>query len=1141
MGSKGILKNGGKPPTAPTSAAPTVVFGRRTESGRFISYSRDDLDSEISSVDFQDYHVHIPMTPDNQPMEEQAAADDHHYVSSSLFTGGFNSVTRAHVMDKQPSSAARRAAAAASSTCMVQGCDSKIMRNGRGADILPCECDFKICVDCFTDAVKAGGGACPGCKELYKHAEWEEVVAASNHDALNRALSLSHPHGPKMESRLSMVKQSAASGEFDHNSWLFETKGTYGYGNAIWPDDSTDDDGVPGHPKELMSKPWRPLTRKLRIQAAVISPYRLLVLIRLVALAFFLMWRIKHQNEDAIWLWGMSIVCELWFAFSWVLDQLPKLCPVNRATDLSVLQEKFETPTPSNPTGKSDLPGIDVFVSTADPEKEPVLVTANTILSILAVDYPVEKLACYVSDDGGALLTFEAMAEAASFANLWVPFCRKHDIEPRNPDSYFNLKRDPFKNKVKADFVKDRRRIKREYDEFKVRVNGLPDAIRRRSDAYHAREEIQAMNLQREKMKAGGDEQQLEPVKIPKATWMADGTHWPGTWIHPSPEHARGDHAGIIQVMLKPPSSDAAMDHQEKRAPLDFTGVDSRLPMLVYMSREKRPGYDHNKKAGAMNALVRASAIMSNGPFILNLDCDHYVYNSKAFREGMCFMMDRGGDRLCYVQFPQRFEGIDPSDRYANHNTVFFDVNMRALDGLQGPVYVGTGCLFRRIALYGFDPPRSKEHSPGLCSCCLPRRRRARMANAAGEEEDETMALRMGGDLQDGDGRMNLATFPKKFGNSSFLIDSIPVAEFQGRPLADHPSVKNGRPPGALTIAREMLDASIVAEAISVVSCWYEEKTEWGTRVGWIYGSVTEDVVTGYRMHNRGWKSVYCVTQRDAFRGTAPINLTDRLHQVLRWATGSVEIFFSRNNALFATSRMKLLQRIAYLNVGIYPFTSIFLIVYCFLPALSLFSGQFIVQTLNVTFLTYLLIITVTLCLLAMLEIKWSGIALEEWWRNEQFWLIGGTSAHLAAVMQGLLKVIAGIEISFTLTSKQLGDDVDDEFAELYVVKWTSLMIPPLTIIMINLVAIAVGFSRTIYSTIPQWSKLLGGVFFSFWVLAHLYPFAKGLMGRRGRTPTIVYVWSGLVAITISLLWVAINPPSAAANSQLGGASFSFP
>jgi len=292
------------------------------------------------------------------------------------------------------------------------------------------------------------------------------------------------------------------------------------------------------------------------------------------------------------------------------------------------------------------------------------------------------------------------------------------------------------------------------------------------------------------------------------------------------------------------------------------------------------------------------------------------------------------------------------------------------------------------------------------------------------------------------------------------------------------------------------------------------------------------DVVTGYRMHNRGWKSVYCVTKLDAFRGTAPINLTDRLHQVLRWATGSVEIFFSRNNAIMASRRMKFLQRIAYLNVGIYPFTSVFLVVYCFLPALSLLSGQFIVQTLNVNFLVYLLAITVTLCILAMLEIKWSGIELEEWWRNEQFWLIGGTSAHLAAVLQGLLKVIAGVEISFALTSKSGGDDVDDEFADLYIVKWSSLMILPIVIMMVKILGIAVRVSRTIYSTIPQWSRLLGGVFYSFWVLAHLHPFAKGLMGREGRTPTIVFVWSGLIAIIISLLWVGTD--------QIGS-SFKFP
>lgn len=135
--------------------------------------------------------------------------------------------------------------------------------------------------------------------------------------------------------------------------------------------------------------------------------------------------------------------------------------------------------------------------------------------------------------------------------------------------------------------------------------------------------------------------------------------------------------------MLEPPPCDPQLGMPDDESMIDFTDVDIRLPMLVYVSREKRPGYDHNKKAGAMNALVRASAVMSNGPFILNLDCDHYIYNTQAIREGMCFMMDRDGENICYIQFPQRFEGIDPSDRYANHNTVFFDGNMRALDGVQ--------------------------------------------------------------------------------------------------------------------------------------------------------------------------------------------------------------------------------------------------------------------------------------------------------------------------------------------------------------------------------------------------------------------------------------------------------------------------
>ncbi|KAG0577200.1 hypothetical protein M758_5G132500 [Ceratodon purpureus] len=1147
------IPRGGSPRLERSDSPVSTGHPRRSASGgrygRGTSLSRDESEFDDEASSGFRYAVQIPATPDFQNMSGSVQASERtpnvrpmspaiagkaeqQFVQSTIFTGGFNSVTRGHVMEKMMEIEGNhpQLACARGTSCAVNGCDGKSLRDERGEELFPCECNFRICRDCYLEALGTPAAKCPGCREDYKTAD------ESPRNANFQALPTIEMNPGRMDRRLSLLRSNKpgtlVGTDFDHSRWLYETKGTYGYGNAVWPkDDGYSKDGGGGMgapPAKFVDKSKKPLSRKISISPGILSPYRLLVLIRMVVLALFLAWRVTHNNPDAMWLWGMSVVCEIWFAFSWILDQLPKLCPINRTTDLTVLKEKFEMPSPQNPDGRSDLPGVDVFVSSADPEKEPPLTTGNTILSILAADYPLEKLSCYLSDDGGSLLSFEALAEAASFSRVWVPFCRKHTIEPRNPETYFLLKGDPTKNKVRPDFVKDRRRVKREYDEFKVRINGLPDAIRRRSDAYNAHEELRAKRAQ---MESGLDP--MEPLKVPKATWMADGTHWPGTWTQSGKEHGRGDHAGIIQVMLAPPTHEPLLGSDDEENIIDTTGIDIRLPMLVYVSREKRPGYDHNKKAGAMNALVRTSAIMSNGPFILNLDCDHYIYNSLALREAMCFFMDRGGDRLCYIQFPQRFEGVDPNDRYANHNTVFFDVNMRALDGLQGPVYVGTGCVFRRIALYGFDPPRYKEHPGCWESICCPGRKKKKVV----KREAEINALNGGVVSDEGDDELEAMMLPKRYGDSTRFCESIPVAQFQGLPLADH-GVKNGRPPGALTLAREPLDATIVAEAINVISCFYEDKTEWGGRVGWIYGSVTEDVVTGFRMHNRGWRSIYCVTKRDAFRGTAPINLTDRLHQVLRWATGSVEIFFSRNNALLASPRLKFLQRIAYLNVGIYPFTSIFLLVYCFLPALSLFSGQFIVYQLNITFLIYLLTITVTLCMLAILEVKWSGITLEEWWRNEQFWVIGGTSAHLAAVFQGFLKVIAGVDISFTLTSKATGDEAGDEFADLYVVKWSALMIPPITIMITNVMAIAVGTSRQIYSTIPEWSKLIGGVFFSLWVLSHLYPFAKGLMGRKGKTPTIIYVWSGLLSVIISLIWVYVNPPS---GSTASGGSFTFP
>ncbi|KAK1371332.1 Cellulose synthase [Heracleum sosnowskyi] len=818
-----------------------------------------------------------------------------------------------------------------------------------------------------------------------------------------------------------------------------------------------DDLDDPDLPK--MDEGRQPLSRKLPIPSSKINPYRMIILLRMAILGLFFHYRLRHPVHDAFALWLVSVICEIWFAVSWIFDQFPKWSPIERETYLDRLSLRYEK------EGKpSELAPVDVFVSTVDPLKEPPLITANTVLSILAVDYPVDKVACYVSDDGAAMLTFEALSETAEFARKWVPFCKKFNIEPRAPEWYFAEKVDYLKDKVHPTFVRERRAMKRDYEEFKVRINGLVALAQ----------------------------------KVPEEGWtMQDGTPWPGNNVR--------DHPGMIQVFLG------------NNGVLDTDG--NELPHLVYVSREKRPGFEHHKKAGAMNSLIRVSAVISNAPYLLNVDCDHYINNSKALRESMCFMMDpTSGKKICYVQFPQRFDGIDRHDRYSNRNVVFFDINMKGLDGIQGPIYVGTGCVFRRQALYGYDAPAKKKAEGKTCNClpkwfccCFGSRKNKKSKPKDKKSREAFTQLPALEYIEEGIEGMHSEkaslipkiNYEKKFGQSPVFIASTLLEE-------------GGVLPGANS-------ASLLKEAIHVISCGYEDKTDWGKEVGWIYGSVTEDILTGFKMHCHGWRSVYCIPKRPAFKGSAPINLSDRLHQVLRWALGSVEILMSKHCPIWYGygCGLKPLERFSYINSVVYPLTSVPLLAYCTLPAVCLLTGKFIVPEISnyasILFMAMFMSIAIT----SILEMQWGRVGIDDVWRNEQFWVIGGVSAHLFALFQGLLKVLAGVNTSFTVTSK--GGD-DGEFSELYLFKWTTLLLPPLTLLIVNIVGVLVGISDAITNGYESWGPLFGRLFFAIWVIVHLYPFLKGMMGKQSGVPTILIVWSILLASIFSLLWVRVNP-----------------
>ncbi|KAI4386517.1 hypothetical protein MLD38_004445 [Melastoma candidum] len=805
----------------------------------------------------------------------------------------------------------------------------------------------------------------------------------------------------------------------------------------------------------------QPLSRKVPVPPPLINPYRMVIAFRFAALGLFFYWRLGNPVRNAYVLWLMSVVCEIWLAMSWILEQLTKWRPVKRETYLERLAVRYNRREPSQ------LAGIDVIVMAADPRRESPIMTANTLLSVLAVDYPVDKISCYISDEGSSMLTFEAVQETSEFARKWVPFCKKYCIEPRSPEQYFSLSADYLRNKVHPSFIKDRRAMKREYEEFKVYLNRLVARAK----------------------------------KAPREGWvMKDGTPWPGN-------NAR-DHPGIIQVFL---GQGGGHDMDGKV-----------LPRLIYVSREIRPGFQHHGKAGAMNALVRVSGIFTNSPFILNLDCSQYINNSKALQEAMCFLMDpKYGDYTAFVQFPLKLDRTDRNNSFESRNNVFFDVNLRCLDGVQGPLYIGTACVFNRRCLYGYEAPRKIKHGKRNClKTCLGRSRNMD-SNLSKESEMELLgkqraprmpisdvdSIRELVPTEEANQDDNLQLHQQKlFGKSQGFIESVPLQKG--------------------TISQFLTLESLLREAIQVISCGYEDDTKWGREIGWIYGSGSEEFLVGLKVQSLGWRSIYCTPRIPAFRELATVNLLDHLNRSHDWAKGSICLLFSQHCPLWngCDGRLKLLQRFAYINCTVYPLTALPLVVFCILPSLCLFSGKFVLPQIDITGCIALTSLFFTILATNVLEMRWGEIGIHEWWRNEQFSVIVAVSAHLFAVVHGLIKVLLNIDIKVHSSHDESSVNKEPPSSDPYILRWTSLLIPPMALLMINLVAIVAGISSAISNGNQAWSVMFCKLVLASSVILHLLPFVGGLTSNRNRLPTIVLVWSVLLASIFSLLWLHVNP-----------------
>lgn len=74
------------------------------------------------------------------------------------------------------------------------------------------------------------------------------------------------------------------------------------------------------------------LSTVIPIPKSQLAPYRAIIIMRLVILSLFIHYRVTNPVDSAYPLWLTSVICEIWFAFSWVLDQFPKWAPINRET-----------------------------------------------------------------------------------------------------------------------------------------------------------------------------------------------------------------------------------------------------------------------------------------------------------------------------------------------------------------------------------------------------------------------------------------------------------------------------------------------------------------------------------------------------------------------------------------------------------------------------------------------------------------------------------------------------------------------------------------------------------------------------------------------------------------------------------------
>ncbi|CAA7037391.1 unnamed protein product [Microthlaspi erraticum] len=697
-------------------------------------------------------------------------------------------------------------------------------------------------------------------------------------------------------------------------------------------------------------------------------PYRIYAVIHIFGIVA-LMYHHVHSllTADKTLITSLLLLSDVVLAFMWATSAALRCNPVHR----SEYPERYV----AKPV--EDFPKLDVFICTADPYKEPPIMVANTALSVMAYDYPSDKISVYVSDDGGSSLTFFALMEAAKFSKHWLPFCKRNNIQDRSPEVYFSSKSHSWSDEAQN--------LKVMYEDMKCRVEHVVESGKVEAEFITCDEYRGVFDL----------------------------------WTH---KFTRHDHATIIQVLQ---NSETDMDETK-----DYT-----MPNLIYVSREKSKVSPHHFKAGALNTLLRVSAVLTNSPVILTLDCDMYSNDPTTPIRALCYLTDTQiKSTLGFVQFPQKFQGISKNDIYACEYKRLFDINMVGFDGLMGPNHVGTGCFFNRRVFYG--PPSSLIFSD---------------------------------------------------------IDELSPNQ------TAHKSIN----------AKDVLEL-----AHNVAGCVYEHNTNWGSKIGFRYGSLVEDYYTGYKLHCEGWRSVFCSPKRAAFCGDVPKSLIDVVSQQKRWAIGLLEVSLSKYSPItYGVKSMGLLTGVGYCQYAFWAFWSIPLIIYGLLPQLALLYGVSIFPKASDSWFWLYIVLFMGAYTQDLLDFVLEGGTSGGWWNDQRMWMIRGFTSFFFGFIEFTLKTLNLSTHGFNLTSKTNDDAEQSKRYEQEIFDFgnSSSMFLPMTIAaVVNLIAFVWG----LYGLFAWGERLVLELMLASFAVVNCLPIYEAMVLRKddGKLPKNICFLAGIFA-----------------------------